>query len=75
MALENLGDLSNTINRAFELCHDLILTEMRLVPHATPFETVAKVAETFKAREQGCWSVHPCLIDNKPAVQIKIAVG
>ena len=69
MALESLGtSTAKKIDLAFQLCHDLVMEGMDH-PASQPEDV------EFRASEHGMWAVFPSMLDGKPAVGIKIAVG
>lgn len=72
MALESFGeDIARMVDKAVTACHDLVLDECGsgLNPNP-PVESVQ-----FRAGQKGMWSVHPSMLDGKPAVEIRLAVG
>lgn len=65
MALESLGtETAKAVDNGFKLCHDLVLNE--------GFE---KASEAFKLHVEGLYSIYPCKLDGRDAVEIRICVG
>lgn len=70
MALESIGTVTaKMIDSAFRACHDMVLDEYTTHPGID----VASIY--FAAHQKGLWSVAPSMLDGKPAVEIRIAVG
>lgn len=73
MALESFGeDIARMVDKAVTACHDLVLDECGH-PSGVPTKPVEQVQ--FKAGQEGMWSVFPSMLDGKPAVEIRLAVG
>lgn len=69
MALESFGtDMARMIDRAVSACHDLVLDECG--KDSTKVDQVR-----FRAGQDGMWQVEPAVLDGKPAVAIRLAVG
>lgn len=71
MALESVGlPTAKMIDSAFRTCHDMVLDEY---DYHDPHKTIDSIE--FGAKQKGLWSVNPSMLDGKPAVEIRIAVG
>lgn len=72
MALESIGTTdAKMVDLAFQLIHGMIKDEMEMMG---PNFSIDKIAN-WATGKNGQWKVLPSILDGKPAVEIRIAVG
>jgi len=69
MALESFGtEMAKMLDSAVTACHDMVLDQMH-------YSEYLPEKVLFRAQQEGMWAVYPSMLDGKPAVEIRIAVG